>query len=93
MTLRQREPREKDPDHLDKVRALPCYLSGIFEGCMGMVHAHHIQTKGAFGGDRQTMPLCAIHHNETHLRGVRSFAKKYGVDYEKAVRETNERVA
>lgn len=92
-SLRQREPREKDPDHLEKVRQLPCYLSGIFEGCLGIVHTHHVKTKGAGGSDRQVIPLCAIHHNETHRRGVKSFARKYGIDYEKAVRETNERVA
>ena len=52
---------------------------------------HHYE--GAFGSDRQCIPLCSIHHNETHRRGVKSFAAKYGIDYEKAVRETNERVA
>ena len=94
MSLRQREPREKDPDHLSKVRALPCYIAGaMFDGCLGVVHAHHVKTKGAFGSDRQCIPLCSIHHNETHRRGVKSFAAKYGIDYEKAVRETNERVA
>ena len=92
-TLRQREPRVMDPRHLAKVRELPCCLRGmVFDGCLGMVHAHHVKTKGAFGSDKQTIPLCAIHHNEFHRSGVNTFARKYGLDYDKLIRETNEAV-
>jgi len=92
-TLRQREPREVDPEHLAKVRQLPCYISRTGRmGCFGTVAAHHHVTRGRFGSDYQTIPLCAIHHDEVH-NGKVSFATKYNVDYDAAIAETNERVA
>ena len=47
----------------------------------GKSHPDHYRTRGAAGADEGNLtPLCATHHDERHLIGVRSFQRKYGLD-------------
>lgn len=72
MTLRQRQPRERDNKHLDYIRSLPCCICGDNTS----TEAAHIRTAniglgkddGGWGrpSDKWTLPLCGRHHREQH---------------------------
>ena len=87
MTLRQREPRQKDEKRLAYVRSLPCCICGDNTG----TEAAHIRTgsinhnKRSTGmqekpSDKWTVPLCNKHHREQHSMNEMAFWKKYGKD-------------
>lgn len=68
--LRQRQPRERDPQHLTFIRSLPCVICGSVDD---QIHAAHIRAAAIRYGKRQTgmgekpddrwtLPLCAAHH-------------------------------
>jgi hypothetical protein len=59
------------------VRALPCLVAGC---CMGPSEPAHVKSRGAGGGRFDIVPLCHAHHREQHSRGIRTFAKLYGLD-------------
>lgn len=62
-----------DERYLDYVRTLPCLL------CQGIPsEAHHIQSRGAGGSDRGTVPLCRRHHQQVHRQGKTKVAEQYG---------------
>lgn len=71
----KRRPRKAkpgdDPAYLAWVRTLPCLIG---HECVGRVEAHHSTASRGLGQkttDRETMPLCAAHHNQFHnARGV-----------------------
>ncbi len=76
MTLRQRQPREKDAKHLDYVRSLPCCICGEDT----TVEAAHIRVgspehekpptgMGEKSSDKWAVPLCGRHHREQHTFG------------------------
>lgn len=45
------------------------------------MHAHHVKTWGAGGGDRANLVgLCALHHSQFHTMGRHTFANRYNVD-------------
>ena len=86
MTLRQREPRQKDEAHLRFVRSLPCCICGRPD-----VQAAHIRTASLEHGKRGlgmqekasdcwTVPLCRFHHAEQHSMNEMGFWKRYGKD-------------
>ena len=86
MTLRQREPRERDNKHLAFIRSLPCCICGRID-----TDAAHIRTANIGLGKRQsglaekpsdkwTVPLCRIHHSEQHGMNELAFWKKHGID-------------
>lgn len=69
MTLRQREPRERDEKHLAFIRTQPCCLPF----CKREAEPAHLRMdnlaigkeltgKGEKPGDRYTVPLCPYHH-------------------------------
>jgi hypothetical protein len=73
MTLRQREPRERDPDFLGWLAKLPCAAClcvGVFTRGVQCAHlrigsvAHGKSPTGMSEkpGDRWCVPLCAPHH-------------------------------
>ncbi len=75
MTLRQREPRQKDNKHLDFIRSLPCCICGGIN-----TEAAHIRVGSINHGKRETgmsekpsdkwtVPLCNEHHREQHDAG------------------------
>lgn len=55
-----------DPAYLARVRAQGC---AVGKGCRGRVHAHHSTTGRGLGQkapDRESFPLCALHHDSFH---------------------------
>lgn len=86
MSLRQRDPRQKDARHLDFIRSLPCCICGGID-----TEAAHIRTEHRGHGkrytgmaekpaDKWTVPLCNKHHREQHTMNEMAFWKKYGID-------------
>ena len=82
--LRQRQPREKDPGHLKRIRALPCICCGA-----GNVDAAHVRMTGpdkwnAGVGqkphDCYVLPLCRECHQEQHHLGEKRFWGDLGID-------------
>ena len=70
--------REVNQDLVEFVRTLPCIACAL----PGPNHAHHVQTRGAGGGDtwNNLMPLCADHHGAWHQnpsRFIRKFPSVY----------------
>jgi hypothetical protein len=87
MTLRQREPRERDERHLDYIRSLACCICGNDTA----TEAAHIRTASLANGklhtgmsekpsDKWSVPLCNKHHREQHSMSEMAFWKKYGID-------------
>ena len=61
--------RERDPTYLAFIRELPCCAPSVTE-CQSPPpqHPHH-STGAGMGmktGDRETMPLCWMHHRQFH---------------------------
>lgn len=65
------------PAHLKWVRGFDCCVAskrgigplGTPVGgheCSGKVHAHHVRSVGAGGGDEQVVPVCALAHDNIH---------------------------
>jgi hypothetical protein len=87
MTLRQREPRQRDNKHLEFIRQQPCIVCGDNTS----TEAAHIRT-GSIGhdkpntgmaekpSDKWTLPLCNQHHREQHTMNEMAFWKRYGID-------------
>lgn len=88
MTLRQRQPRQRDEKHLDFIRSLPCCICGdntsteaahIRSGSINHGKNHTgMQEKSS---DKWALPLCNRHHAEQHSFGneLKWWASK-GVD-------------
>ena len=87
MTLRQRQPRERNAKHLEFIRSLPCCICGDDT----TVEAAHIRTAAlGYGkahtgmaekpGDAWALPLCNRHHREQHSMNEMMFWKKYQID-------------
>lgn len=86
MSLRQREPREKDTKHLNYIRSLPCCICDDNT----TTEAAHIRTSnigigkddGGWGrpSDKWALPLCGKHHREQHTMNELEFWKSYGID-------------
>lgn len=86
MTLRQRQPRERDEKHLAYIRSLACCICGAID-----TEAAHIRT-GSIGhdkpntgmaekpSDKWVLPLCNRHHREQHTMNEMAFWKSYGID-------------
>ena len=68
----------KSPAHLRFVRQHQC--SAQTELCVGLIHAHHVKTRGAGGGDEWCVSLCAYHHNILHTVGRDTFGERYSID-------------
>ena len=57
-----REPRHEDPQHLAWIRGLPC----AWCDAPAPSDPHHYPTRGAGGGDHETVPLCRGCHERWH---------------------------
>lgn len=86
MTLRQRQPRERDKSHLEYVSKLPCVITG-----RGPVQVCHIrfpsiaydkrQTgKGEKPDDRWVLPMIPEMHAEQHSGNEEVFWERHGID-------------
>jgi hypothetical protein len=70
-----KEPRTEDQRYLAYVRTRPCTIKG--NGCYGPSIPHHTISRGAWGSDHRAIPLCSIHHTETHSRGLKWMEEHY----------------
>jgi uncharacterized protein DUF968 len=86
MTLRQRQPRERDERHLQFIRSLPCCICGAID-----TEAAHIRTASLENGklhtgmsekpsDKWAVPLCNLHHREQHAMNEMEFWAHHGID-------------
>lgn len=83
--------REIDEDYLEWIRNQPCVITGKRLGSgFDRVDPAHTDTVGSGGSDRSALPLINRLHTEQHT-GFKTFARKYGLDYDKLIREHNER--
>ena len=86
MTLRQREPRQRDWRHLDFIRSQPCCICGRIDTEAAHIRAASLaHGKRATGGaekssDKWALPLCNGHHREQHTMNELAFWKKYNLD-------------
>lgn len=46
---------------------------------------HHEPTRARGGIDKDTVPLCRVHHDERHA-GIKTFETRYGIDLEEIAR-------
>lgn len=87
MSLRQREPRERDNKHLQFIRSLPCCICGDDTS----TEAAHIRAGSVNHGkpytgmaekpsDKWTLPLCGVHHREQHTMNEIAFWYKYNIN-------------
>lgn len=86
MTLRQRQPRERDKKHLEFVSRLPCIITG-----RGPVQVCHIRYGDIEHGKRQTgmgekpddrwvLPMIPEMHALQHSGSEQQFWKSRGID-------------
>jgi len=73
----------RSEEYLDYIRAKSCSVSGCNDGSI----AHHVLPGGTAikCSDFGTIPLCWEHHGELHNTGVKTFAKKYHLNYASAI--------
>jgi hypothetical protein len=87
LTLRQRQPREKNDKHLDFIRSLPCLVCGDNTS----TEAAHIRMADLRAGkqstgmaqkphDRFTVPLCGECHRKQHDMNEVPFWHFAGID-------------
>ena len=75
----QKAPRNSDPEFLAAIRQLLCLACGR----AAPSEAHHVRSRGAYGGDDawNVIPLCAQHHtlgkDAWHRIGPLLFLKRY----------------
>lgn len=76
--------------YIEWIKTLPCLV------CQSKFPSdpHHVVPEGHGGkgvkvDDTRTIPLCHEHHMEYHTQGRRTFASKYGCDYEDIVARLN----
>ena len=73
--------RYKSPEYLGFIKLLPCEIDN--EECMGQSIPHHVEPGGVGTkcDDTFTVSLCVGHHDEVHTQGVKTFTKKYNLDF------------
>lgn len=87
MSLRQRQPRQRDEKHLDYIRSLPCCICGEDT----TVEAAHIRMGSIKHGknptglqekpdDRWAVPMCGKHHRLQHTVNEQHFWDSYGLN-------------
>ncbi len=86
MTLRQREPRQKDARHLDFIRSLPCCICGAINTeaahirMPSLLHAKRPTGMAEKPDDKWALPLCNLHHREQHSTSEVFFWSLRGID-------------
>ena len=72
--------RHREPEYLAYVATQPCVACRSIGIRPRPADPHHVQTKGAGGGDDQVAPLCREHHAMCHRIGRASFAAAWKLD-------------
>ena len=79
----------RDPEFLKFIRSLPCCV------CFRTrtVEAAHVGRRGMGqkSSDRETIPLCSLHHREQHRIGLRQFSRDYELDIPALLTALNEK--
>jgi hypothetical protein len=86
--LRQRQPRERDPEYLAWLRTQPCCLCGDNTSTeaahlrVGSINHDKRETgKGEKPSDKWALPLCGDHHRQQHAAGDElAWWASYGID-------------
>ena len=88
--------RIRDDAYTAYIRAMPCLLADRDPcTCGGFVdvvskgyrtEVAHVRSRGAGGGDEQTVPLCHTHHAEAHRIGHKSFEARHGLNLAQSAR-------
>lgn len=77
--VQQKDPRTKDAEFLAAIRKLNCMACGA----AAPSEAHHVRSRGAYGGDDawNILPLCSAHHtmgkDAWHRIGPLIFLRKF----------------
>jgi hypothetical protein len=66
-------PAVRDPDHLARVRAMPCLICARKPSDPAHVRLGGFGGTGLKPGDDHVVPLCRTHHEEQHRVGERTF--------------------
>lgn len=93
--LRARNPKRAKKRHAQNFgpqaslcRKLQCPVCvKLGEQQIGESVPHHDPTRAAGGTDRDTMPMCAIHHGDVHVCGRETFWTRVGLDPDKIIAE------
>lgn len=80
-------------EYLAFVRKSECLIG---RRCFGDIVPHHLRSSSNSGigmkpDDYFSVPMCFLHHNETHQIGQRTFQNKYDVDFWAILDFTHER--
>lgn len=83
-----RTSRVIDEPYMAWIREQKCLLRllglverGLVVPCWGRVQCAHVKSRGAGGGDDQTIPLCVRHHGYQHQRGITRIFTSSEVQY------------
>lgn len=79
----------RDPEYLAFVRSLPCSVPICTRD--RFIEPDHVGKHGMGQkcSDRETIPLCGLHHRERHRVGLKQFAQIYNMDVVWIVSELN----
>jgi hypothetical protein len=73
--VKSRFPHRRNPAFVTWIRTQECVI------CGAPAEPAHVKTRGAGGDDLGNIcPLCHRDHMEQHAIGIKSFARKYGID-------------
>lgn len=64
-----KQPRREDKKYLDFIRSKPCLAKS--SSCWGEVVPHHTKSRGAWGSDYRTIPVCGFHHGVIEGGGMK----------------------
>lgn len=88
--------RIRDDAYTAYIRAMPCLLADREPcTCGGFVdvvskgyrtEVAHVRSRGAGGGDEQTVPMCHTHHSEAHRIGHKSFEARHKLNLARIAR-------
>jgi hypothetical protein len=84
--LRQRQPRQHDPDYLAWLRTQPCCLCGRTPADAAHLRVGSINHDkrdtgmGERSSDFWALPLCRDHHQQQHSMNELEFWASYGID-------------
>lgn len=84
--------REVDEDYLDFIRGERCVVSGTHGGTgFYRIDPSHTSTVGSGGSDYDSLPLARWLHTELGTLGVKTFARKYNLDWSALIADHNKR--
>ena len=79
----------RDPEFLEFIRSLPCCV------CFRTrtVETAHVGRRGMGqkSSDRETIPLCSLHHREQHRIGLRQFSRDHELNIPQLLAQLNEK--